>query len=68
MRTDNQFGPWETLPMVQPGRYAVAVPVGTLLKVVYDGDSESAALEAYHYALAHNQLPRFYEWRSVVVV
>lgn len=71
MTTNNEFMPWGTLPKVHPTesrRFLVLAPVGTLLKPLYDGDSESAALEAYRYALAHNQLPRFYERRSVVIV
>lgn len=68
MRTDNESAILETVQPAGLGRYAVAVPIGTLLKLVYDGDSEQAALEAYSYALAHNQLPRFYERRSVVIV
>lgn len=68
MRTDNKPAAVETVQPAGLGRYAVAVPLGTLLKLAYDGDSEAAALEAYRYALAHNQLPRFYERRRVVVV
>lgn len=67
MRTDRLFAsPAPTRP--ESCRILVLVPVGTLLKPVYDGDSESAALEAYWYAECHNQLPLFVERRRVVMV
>lgn len=54
-------------PRPESSRILVLVPVGTLLKAVYDGDSEPAALEAYWYAERHNQLPLFVERRRVVM-
>lgn len=69
MKTDNEPESRQTLAPAPPARrYLVLVPVGTCFRPAYDGDSESAALEAYRYTMAHNQLPLFCERRRVVVV
>lgn len=47
-------------------RFLVLAPVGTLLKPIYDGDNEAAALEAYREARRLNKVPLFSEVRQAV--
>lgn len=69
MRTDNEFMPWETLKLIPDDRrrFLVQIPIGTMSKILYDGNDEQAALKVFYDAMRLNQLPVFSEVRRVVI-